>query len=556
MPANTSQPVLEYSYEHASTRATTGFFCCIPKPEPEFDSALQILVGRPHDTFLHRHVLQLMADLPDAALLDLAKECKPEQTDRARLLACLMLELAKTGRIAFEKERPELAPQTDLTPLPILFGSGHEDSLQIRECFFQNIHAHKPLPISVSPDPEPVAGCTTLADLRAGMADTTGESVPDARATATAALEYLTESELATFPEMRHEASLSPIALLRQWPLNLKITNGRNAHTLSGIATAYGRGLSLAAARASCLMEIVERSCAYASIDKLQVTGRDMELERQSHAQLGDQAIDPVTLGAPEISRQARLHWLPSENAAGQKIYVPASAVFLFANLDEPDFFEDAGSTGLAAGNTRAQARLAALLEVLERHAHATTPFSPDTCFRIRSRDERIQGLLDDYAARRIHPLFQDLHTEFGLPAYRCFVVAPDGGIAQATGSGLCGARAALSALTETPWPYSWATPAPFGQPTRPPDWRLPLVWLEDLPDYSLSGIEANLALLEKTLEANGLMPVYADISRRNMPFHVTRALVPGLATYADFDGVAPLPPLLLARARRLGMVF
>mgnify|MGYP002559269219 CR=1 FL=1 len=226
----------------------------------------------------------------------------------------------------------------------------------------------------------------------------------------------------------------------------------------------------------------------------------------------------------------------------GKAVLVPAQAVFLFCNLDEQSLFLAGGSTGLASGNTEAEARLAALTEIVERDAEATTPFSREGCFVLKSRDERLQALLDDYAARGIQIQFQDITTELGVPVYRCFVMSRRGEVAQATGANLCGSRAALAALTEVPWPY------PYGEPTGPALGGLPVRWLEDLPDYSLPSAEASCKLLEKTLCAQGRTPLYVDISRKDLDMPVVRALVPGLELTADFDRFSRPSLRLLAR--------
>ena len=82
--------------------------------------------------------------------------------------------------------------------------------------------------------------------------------------------------------------------------------------------------------------------------------------------------------------------------------------------------------------------------------------------------------------------------------------------MARATGANLNGARAALAALTETPWPYVWARPAPFGKASVPGLAALPERVLEDLPDYSLPSAEANLRLLESVL-AGHAKPLYGS---------------------------------------------
>ncbi len=56
--------------------------------------------------------------------------------------------------------------------------------------------------------------------------------------------------------EMRHQSSLSLYALLRKWRFNHRVKTGALNYTVSSIQTSYGRGLSLEAARASCLMEM------------------------------------------------------------------------------------------------------------------------------------------------------------------------------------------------------------------------------------------------------------------------------------------------------------
>ena len=178
-------------------------------------------------------------------------------------------------------------------------------------------------------------------------------------------------------------------------------------------------------------------------------------------AEQGRAALDPNLLPLEAPYTDAPLHWLPASDASGATVLVPAQAVFLFCNLDEQALFIAGGSTGLASGNIMDEAVVAALTEIAERDAEATTPYSRTRCFMLRSRDQLIQPLLDDYAACGIRVQFQDLTTELGLPVYQCFVTGRDGTVARATGANLCGARAALAALTETPWPYSTAQNKP-----------------------------------------------------------------------------------------------
>ncbi|MDE5832220.1 MAG: YcaO-like family protein, partial [Desulfovibrio sp.] len=326
---------------------------------------------------------------------------------------------------------------------------------------------------------------------------------------------------------MRHEASLSPIALLRKWRIDCRADTGRNSHTLAGEAIAYGRGLSLAAARTACLMETVERVCSYPSIET--TAAGAIVRNRKNNGVLTRAA--PAELRAagraywhPPTGCDIDLYpfyWLPGETPAGDQIMIPAQAVFLFCNLDEETIFDGAGSTGLATGATLADARLAALTEVLERESDALAPASRAREFILESRDLRIRELLSDYRFRGINILMRDIGEAGGLPIYRCETRGRNGKCASASAANLNGASAALAALTETPWPYSWSNPQTRSEPTIPPRPGTPVRYLEDLPNYDLGSAEANLAMLEEWLAINGRRPVYVDISREDLDFPV-----------------------------------
>lgn len=574
--------MLRYLYARAATSGTTGYFSCVPEPDLDLDASLAELARRPLDNFLHSHALARILELQPGEINALAASASDRDSPENGVLSALLLEAFHLragenilGAPVLQSLESAAMPFFQHTPMPLLLvvkEGGLEENRRLAALFRDNINGHKPLAgegsaragLEMRPARSRNAGAGFLERdrarmLSAGIADT--RRVP-LRETAAKALEALDRAGLLAGPEMRHEASLSPIALLREWHVALTVAHGSAAHALKGKAAAYGRGLSLAKARVSCLMEIVERASAYVSVDsrgeyghgQVAARARPLHLLRASFAELrekGVSAIEPCLLGfAPGMDGTA-LHWLPAEDLNGNEVLAPAQAVFLFCNLEEPVFCEERGSTGLAAGNTLPEARLAGLLEVLERYAHASAPFDPARCFSPQSRDPLIRDLLADYRARGIYPQFQDITTEFGVPAYRCFVTGRDGGVAQATGSGLCGRDAALSALTETPWPYVWAKPAPYGQPSSSIA-GLPDIFIEDLPDYRLPSAEASLRLLEGALVRQGLISVYVDITRADLGFPVTRVIVPGLEINADFDVSAPPGPRLLEKARNI----
>jgi ribosomal protein S12 methylthiotransferase accessory factor YcaO len=374
----------------------------------------------------------------------------------------------------------------------------------------------------------------TIAQL-CGQSFPAGETRPPAKETAALALERLEAHGLLAGPEMRHEASLSPIALLRSWNLAVKVQNGTLDYSLCGTATSYGRGLSLAAARASCLMEIVERASAYITVrgDELPQLARPARLIRERFSRLRDRtkALDPNALLPDVPYRDETLHWIPAPAARdGRTVLVPFQAVGLFCNLDEPALFEAPGSTGLASGNTWAEARESGLTEILERDAEATTPYQRALCFELRAERQDLAALLEDYRSRGIQIRFQVLLSAFGMPCFACCVAGSNGEAARASGAGLDGRRALLAALTETPYPY------PNGPPSGPGLRGLPQRLLDTVPNYDQGSAAANSALLEQVLLANGYDPLYVDLTRADLQFPVLRALVPGLAAAATGD--------------------
>lgn len=519
--------IFEYNYVHSATEGTTGYFACAPDFEAGWPNCLALLAQRPGDQWLWEHALAQFALLgaeerkafiencglaegkraSDGINLQFLRFWRERATSdgaRARLIEiCRIANAAihkhvQPGRIdwaALELPRPELTPEK---AWPGRLRGGRESGPRQWQ------------------DPRQSAALKRLASL---------------------ALVRLEAAGLLEGPEMRHEASLSPIALLRGWRLESFMLQGSAPWRLRGAATAYGKGLSLAAARVSCLMEIVERASAHARIAE---DGSFIAQEQLGALRLAGPEDDVAGVEKGENS----LFCVPAQNSAGQWSLVPARDVFLFINL--PDGRGLAGSTGLAAGASMAGARLAALTEVLERHAHASMPHDPARCFTPASRDSLLQSLLDDYRARGIFVFLEDITCENGLPAYRCFVEGRDGRIAQATGAGLNGREAALSALLECPWPYQYSQPAPFGRPSARPAAFPPRRFLEALPDYSTGGTESDLRLLEAAL--GGSEPLYVDLTRADLGFPVTRCLVYGLETTSDFDPQNPPGPRLLAR--------
>lgn len=575
-------PTLHYRYTHTSTEATTGYFSCEPPADMTFEQGLDRLEAAPLDEFLHSHLLRLAAVFtPEhmAALLDGLDPAARPATAALLCEACLLNpDLSGLVRQTDPAPAPEgLAAIEAATPHIALRWHAQPDRDLHRawcEVFRDNMHHHRMLPqledMDIPPlyDPAeildgPERPVATAADIRALLSMEPAESAPWQRPpsheTASLALERLVENGIIAGVEMRHEASLSPIALLRRWNVDMTVRCGALDYTLKGEGTTYGRGLSLADARASYAMEMVERASSYVSVGK--IGGHLHVLDRATPQPLirarlselladGREALAPQAIPLEAPYQDQPLYWLtghtPDDAGGTRPVLVPAQMAYLFCNLDEIALFSASGSTGLATGNIMAEAKVAALTEILERDAEATMPYDRSQCFRLVTDDARLQALLDDYAARGIHIQFQDLTTEFGVPCYKCFVVGPRGQVARGTGAGLSGRRAVLSAMTETPFPY------PNGGPSGPGVRGLPERRLEDLPDLTLESPQRNLALLETLFAVNRMAPVYVDLTHADLEFPVVKALVPGLESTADFDAWSRMSRRLFRNYLRL----
>lgn len=569
-PSLKDPTVWKYLYTHERTEATTGYYTCLPEFSESLEKELIKLDSRPLDSFLHNKVLGEIRSLSPGELKDLTHQCLSiassqfdNQYARARVLASLLLECAKLNKSFLDILDEDLKllqkiASDGFSPFPYILKSIERDE---NEIFGDAIRELTSLPGGIGESRFKNSGLLEnkkglLRELYATFHyPETKKNRPSAKEVATLALERLDKEGLLVGPEMRHEASLSPIALLRQWRVKTRVLNGRHHHILEGVATAYGRGLSLAQARASCLMEIVERASAYVSIkrderaEKIDGLARPYNMIYGTEADLkGERLFIP---GWKENYQSFPLHWMEGRDALQEKVLSPVQSVFLFSNLDEASLYEQEGSTGLASGMSDAEAKLAALTEILERDANATTLFDYSQCFIPQSRNEMIQGLLDDYRAKGIFALMQDISNEFGFPVYRCVVRDGKGKARFATGAGLDGKRAAIAALTETPWPYSWANPFPSSLRSFPPPANTPVRFLEDLPNYSLNDPDADLALLEKLLIEQEKTPLYFDISRADLQFPVFRAFIPDMETNCEYSRFQSPGPRFFARNKR-----
>ncbi len=559
---------MRYELRLMDTVSGVGCFAAHPGPNLSFSEMVDHLHRHPLDDFMHQHLLFKLGEHRTKKVEKLMEEVRQGDTITDPVLAALLYE-ACLGHERLAHLLPRMAG-LDAAEL-----SRHTPALHLRSHLLpdqplhnawtmlmqQNIVAHEPLPAPqdtglaapYAAHELPKAPGVTAAEVRARLATALPPENPrrPAPETYAHALKQLDAKNVFLGQEMAHKASLSPVALLRMWLVELSVSSGSMNYSLSGMQTSYGRGLDMDAARASYSMEVAERVSSYASMGKRGVLGLayDCPIVRGSQAEVAAQAnaldLSRVRLEAPYAGQS--IHWMPAQERTASGLrpcLVPVQFVYLFANLEEQSLFSALGSTGLASGNSMAEAKVHALGEVLERDAEAVTPFDLSRCFRLEARDERVAKLLGDYEDCDMHVWFMDCTPEFGVPCYKAIVTGRHGDVNKGMGAGLSGPRAAISAMTEIPYPF----PGPATQ--KAPE-GLPVRLLEELPDHSTGSAEGDLLVLEETLLANGYAPIYADLTRKDLGIPAVRAIVPGLEWVSDFDRFSRLPARLYANYLR-----
>ncbi|MFW5837637.1 MAG: YcaO-like family protein, partial [Desulfovibrionaceae bacterium] len=548
---------MQYEMKHSLTLGGVGLFSVQPGPNLSFSQMLEHVRERPMDEFMRKFLYEHMANhrtrKVEKLLAALDEEADP-------VLASLLAESCLYHR-RFAHLSERFCGEVVLRRL-----AGHSPMIHLRSLllddqglhaawcalFDANVAGHQALPEPESSGLKaPVAEAAMAAASLAGPGlselpvppppppPAPEESIPAAEVAAMA-LQRLEPLGLFAGLEMRHKACLAPQALLRSWYVKTRVDNGRHRDTLEGFQTSYGRGLEEDAARASLYMEIVERVSAFASVsgDKVSKLAGPDQLTFASQEELLRKGENPLDLDELplEVPYQGQaLWWLPSLQAGPggyAPCMVPTQFAWMFLNLDEPALTSGVGSTGLASGLVMDQARRHGLLECLERDAEAVTPFDPARCFRLTAEAPRAAALLAMLEEGGVRPVVQDLTGELGVPCYKAFVLGHRGDVNKGTAAGLSGPRAAMSALTEIPFPFP-------GPATMDPPADLPVRALEDLPDHSTGSAAGDVALLEAALLARGLSPVYADLTRTDLELPVVRAIIPGLEMSADFDRFA-----------------
>ncbi|MDJ0945099.1 MAG: YcaO-like family protein [Kiloniellales bacterium] len=321
------------------------------------------------------------------------------------------------------------------------------------------------------------------------------------------------------------------------------------------VSVSQGKGLSLAAAKASGVMEAIELHHAE-RVDNPVVfaSPRDLAARRR--------VIDLETLPRPQGSRLDRgrkLLWVEGQelfSAAG--VCVPYELVSADYTRQRPPGAGTflATTNGLASGNDMAEAVCHGLCEVIEREATAAWSLLGRRA-RIGRRidpasidQEDCKALLETFRRAEISFAVWDTTTEIGIAAFECLIADARGEVFHsARGAGCHPDRgtALIRALTEAAQvraTYIAAarddmSPAEFESERRRRRSELALGLIAEgpaardfskVPSHDAPSFEEDIAHILESLEAVGLKEVaVVDLTKPEVGLPVVRVVVPGL---------------------------
>jgi YcaO-like protein with predicted kinase domain len=325
------------------------------------------------------------------------------------------------------------------------------------------------------------------------------------------------------------------------------------------VAQHQGKGMTLAAAKASAVMEAAETYHAESIVLPLRLASFD-ELGSAAAAAPTRLPLAPggAALG-PAVTAERVLWVAAQELMAAATLWVPfelVSADFTQPAPPSGAIFQ-ATTNGLAAGNTWLEAVLHAIYEVVERDAVAIWRATPTALQDARAVD---LDTVDAISCKRLLALFDragmylriwDVSSDIQLPVFVCMVYSGDDtdGVEPQLGSGCHASREiALSrALTEAAQARAAVisgarddfAPAGYESASRARQWRIAAHWLRSpsrhnfgaVPDRaSTDDLAKDLETVLAALEVVGIrQAAWVDLSQPALGIPVVRVIVPGL---------------------------
>ena len=334
------------------------------------------------------------------------------------------------------------------------------------------------------------------------------------------------------------------------------------------LAVFQGKGLDMASAKASAVMEAIETYHAE-TIDLPLKYGANEELRYSNHL------LDVSNLPFSRAGRyhpQEPIHWIESRDlVSGASPWLPFELVhanFTLPALSGSGAFP-ATTNGLASGNTDAEAICHGLLEVIERdavtlwqlrgaEAQDQTSIALDTI-----DDPEGQALIESFRQAGLDVVLWDVTSDIGVATILCLLVDKKGStVAPELGAGAhtCKEVALCRALTEAAQARTTfiagsrddigadcyrdaALRERFRQARETVALSEGRRRFQDVADFSGESAEDDLKTLVSALSAIGLQEVLAvDLTKQGLGIPVFRVVVPGLEAAYESEESDYLP--------------
>ncbi len=339
------------------------------------------------------------------------------------------------------------------------------------------------------------------------------------------------------------------------------------------LAVFQGKGLSLAAAKVSGIMEAAETWHAERVRLALKLASwRELETEHSLAA------VERLPRSAEEaLTRDRRILWVEgSELNEDLRLWLPFELVHTDYTVPRPTGSGcfPANTNGLASGNHLLEALSHGLAEVVERDA-ITLWLQADLEQKARTTldldavaDPEVRGLVDGLRERGVEVAAWDVTSDVGIPVYYCLVLDSDADdLDPEFGGGChpCREVALLRALTEAVQArttFIAGSRDDFGPRVYEPEARrerasscrallaasTPSRTIGDAPTFEGETLESDLRWMLGRLRAAGYGEVvYVDLTSREIGLPVVRVVVPGL------EGVYKGPGSDYVRGARAG---